>query len=139
MKKLLTLVFLSICMGMISQPQAKKAPIEYKGVAVINKNILADGKIIVANPYKQHMLMKKAKQWIVKNYFNVNDSIMVVGESISVENQDYSLLLEFTDGEFKYCFTDKLKDEKKLITTGQQIIGNLSKYVLTCKLEDKSW
>lgn len=137
MKKLLTLVFLSICMGMISQPQIKKAPIEYKGVAVIKKNVLADGKTVVSNGYRQHILMKKAKQWIVKYY--VNDTIMVVSENIRVETQDYSLFLEFTDGEFKYCFTSRLKDEKKLITTGQQIIGNLSQYVRSCELEDKSY
>lgn len=136
MKKLLTLVFLLIyiiiCMGTISESQqVKKAPIEYQGFALFSKNIF------MPDAYKQHVLLKKAKQWIIKNCSN--DTIMVVGESINIENQDYNLLLKFTDGEINFRFTSNLKDKKKLALTGQQLMDRLTGYVRICELNDKSY
>ena len=118
--------------------QARKPVMQdYKGVAIIDAGITINGKLLVDNAYKQHTLLKKAEQWLVKNYDKT--AILVVENTITVNTKDYRLFLEFSDGVIKYCFTDKIKDDKKLIVMGQQVMDNLVQYVRTCRLESNSW
>jgi hypothetical protein len=136
MKKILLLMSAILFATMV---QARKPVIqEYKGIAVIDAGITVNGnRTLVDNAYKQHTLLKKANQWLIKNYDK--DSILIAGETITLNTKDFRLFLEFSDGVFKYCFTDKMKDEKKFNFTYQHVMDDLVQYVRTCKLESNSW
>jgi hypothetical protein len=137
MKKMLLLMSTILIATTIQAYKSIEGP-PYKGIAVIDSGVIVDGgKILIDNAYKQHVLLKKAEQWLLKNYDK--NVILIAENTITVNTKDYRLLLEFKDGVFEYCFTNKIKDEKKLMTIGQQIIDNLSQYVLTCRLENNTW
>jgi hypothetical protein len=138
MKKLLFIIltFLFIT-NLIQGSDINKTKVshEYKGVVKLSGTDVGGGKILVDNAFKLHTLYKKAKQWADEHY-ETGTAMLVNKTDFTVITDEYRLQLKFKDGVFEFIFTDEGKtDEKK----EQKIIDNLTEYVKTCELKNKSW
>ena len=71
MKRLLFIVFTFLFITNLTQGSDVKKIVmahEYKGTTKLSGTDVGGGKILVDNAYKQHLLMKKAKQWADEHY-----------------------------------------------------------------------
>lgn len=134
--KLFAIVFLLLlCTGTISQARTRiEKQYENKGTAIIHKGVVVNDILLMDNAFKQHIILKKANQWLMKKYDS--QTIKIVDETIMVVNPECQLFLEFVDGGFTYTFSTEIKNSE---TNQQQIIDYLVQYIRTCKLENMSW
>jgi hypothetical protein len=130
MKKIFVLMFLSFMALSFTALAREKQVNEYRGVSVIDRSMMVD-------VYKQHTLLKKANQWLVKNYDKNSIVVENEKETITLTTTEFTVLLRFRNGEFSFLFTDTF-GTKEIHEKEQQVIDYLTQYVSTCKPEDQN-
>ena len=134
MKKLFAIIFfLSLCTGVTLQAQSQYKH-EYKGNIMINKDTLAGGVVVTDNAYKYQALYNKTLNLIKKDY--KKSEWKTNGENIKVTLPDYTLVLEFYDGMYGFCFTDTVFTSannpqlvQELRKKEETFIDELTKYI----------
>ena len=138
MKKLFTIMFFLSLMT-ISLIQAQgiitlKDKV-YAGAMYIDGTI-ANGKLTqVDKNFKQSMLFQKAGAW-TKAHFNFGGNFIKYTENKSIEihsefngDIDFTLLLEFKDGVFKYSYPDTNCSQEMIKNYLKPTIESLAKYL----------